>query len=83
MDQNNYRFSSKYNYCNYNQQIIQDEREAHEQEKEDIFYTVNVQYFRPYKMYFLIIPREYLDNIDSLRKSKNDIFAKGKILTFK
>ena len=82
MDQNNYRFSSKYNYCNYNQQIIQDEREAHEQEKEDIFYTVNVKYFRPYRMYFLIIPKEYLDNIDSLRKSKNDIFAKGKILTF-
>ena len=82
MDDYNYRFSSKYNYCNYNHKIIQKERKAHELEKEDIYYTVNVQYFRPYRMYFLIIPKEYLNNIDSLRKSKNDIFAKGKILTF-
>ena len=43
---------------------------------------MNVQYFRPYRMYYLIIPREYLNNIDTLRQNKNDIFAKGKILTF-
>ena len=75
-------FPSKYAYCSYNQRIIQKEREAHKLEKEDIYYTVNVQYFRPYRMYYLIIPREYLNNIDTLRKNKNDIFAKGKILTF-
>ena len=38
--------------------------------------------FRYYKMYFLIIPKSYLDNVEYLRKNKNDIFAKGKILTF-
>ena len=75
-------FPSKYAYCSYNQRIIQKEREAHKLEKEDIYYTVNVQYFRPYRMYYLIIPREYLNNIDTLRQNKNDIFAKGKILTF-
>ena len=63
-------FPSKYAYCSYNQRIIQKEREAHKLEKEDIYYTVNVQYFKPYRMYFLIIPREYLDNIDSLRHSQ-------------
>ena len=75
-------FPSKYAYCSYNQRIIQKERETHKLEKEDIYYTVNVQYFKPYRMYYLIIPREYLNNIDTLRQNKNDIFAKGKILTF-
>ena len=69
-------------YCDYNHKIIQKEREKHESEKEDIYYDVHVEYFRPYRMYFLIIPKSYLDNVEYLRKNKNDIFAKGKILTF-
>ena len=33
-------------------------------------------------MYYIKIPKEYLNLINNLRKRKEDIFAKGKILTF-
>ena len=82
MEEEDYVFESKDDYCDYNHKIIQKEREKHESEKEDIYYDVHVEYFRPYRMYFLIIPKSYLDNVEYLRKNKNDIFAKGKILTF-
>ena len=82
MEDDDYVFESKDDYCNHNHKIIQEERKKHESEKEDVYYNVHVEYFRPYRMYFLIIPKSYLDNVDYLRKNKNDIFAKGKILTF-
>ena len=47
-----------------------------------IHYKVDVMYYEDYEMYYLIIPEDYLNNIDELRQNKNDIFAKGKILTF-
>ena len=82
MEEDDYAFQSKHSYCKYNHKIIQQERRNHESEKKEVYYNVHVEYFRPYRMYFLIIPKSYLDNVDYLRKNKNDIFAKGKILTF-
>lgn len=75
-------FRSKNDYCNYNHKIIQNERGKHESEKENISYSVTVKYYRPYRKYYLIIPKRYLDNESILIKDKNDIFSKGKILTF-
>ena len=77
-----YVFKTKDQYFNYNSKIIEEEKDKHESEKNVIYYTVNVQYYRPYRMYYIIIPRNYLKDIDLLRENKMDIFAKGKILTF-
>ena len=77
-----YVFKSKDDYFYYNRRIIEEERTKHESEKDIISYKVNVQYYRPYRMHYITIPKSYLRDIDYLRENKLDIFAKGKILTF-
>ena len=77
-----YSYDSKEDYFDYNSQVIQEEREEHESKENITYYLVKVQYYHYYKMYYFIIPKEYLDELDYLRENKMDIFAKGKILTF-
>ena len=79
---NKYVYSSLENYFNVNSKIIERERKKHQLQQKKTYYTVNVQFFNYYKMFYIVIPRNYLNNIDYLRKNKMDIFAKGKILTF-
>jgi hypothetical protein len=69
-------------YFDINNKIINRERQKHRSQNQITYYTVDVKYFSFYKMYYIIIPRNYLNNLDYLRKNKTDIFAKGKILTF-
>ena len=77
-----YSFDSKKDYVEYNSAIIQAERKRHQKNQKVTYYTVNVEFYPYNKKYYLIIPKRYLDNINYLRRNKNDIFAKGKILTF-
>ena len=77
-----YAYSSLENYFNVNSKIIERERKKHESQQKKTYYIVNVKYFKYYKMFYIIIPRNYLYNIDYLRRNKTDIFSKGKILTF-
>ena len=77
-----YSFDSKKDYVEYNSAIIQAERKRHQKNNKVTYYTVNVEFYTYNKKYYLIIPKRYLDNIKYLRRNKNDIFAKGKILTF-
>jgi len=77
-----YSYDSKEDYFDYNSQVIQEEREEHESKENITYYPVKVQYYHHYKMYYLVIPKEYLDELDYLRENKMDIFVKGKILTF-
>lgn len=77
-----YKYKSKLDYGKINREIVLEEKSKHETKQNSIHYNVEVMYYEDYEMYYLIIPEDYLNNIDELRQNKNDIFAKGKILTF-
>ena len=77
-----YTHKSKLDYGKINREIVLEEKSKHEIKQNSIHYNVEVMYYEDYEMYYLIIPEDYLNNIDELRQNKNDIFAKGKILTF-
>ena len=77
-----YQYKSKKEYSSLNKKIVSDQQKEHETKQNTIYFTVNVDYYDEYKKYYLVIPQLYLDQIETLRKKKQDIFAKGKILTF-
>ena len=77
-----YKYSSKNEYSEINRGIISKLQEEKESQQSITYYTINVEYYDEYDMHYLTIPKEYLNQIDDLRKKKEDIFAKGKILTF-
>ena len=89
-DNNEYKYSTKENYSKINKAKVQEEKELKFSKQSSISYSVNVDYYEYYDeyykeksgLYYIIIPKEYLDNIENLRKDKNDIFNRGKILTF-
>ena len=78
----NYAYESLENYSKINSEIIKKEQRKHESLQNRTKYSVRVEYYYPSWHYYLIIPRNYLNNVDYLRRTKNDIFAKGKILRF-
>ena len=78
----NYAYESLEKYSEINSEIIKKEQRKHESLQNRTKYSVRVEYYYPSWHYYLIIPRNYLNNVDYLRRTKNDIFAKGKILRF-
>ena len=89
-DNNKYKYTTKENYSKINIAKVLKEKNLNFSKVKSISYTVNVDYYEYYDeyykkkrgLYYLIIPKEYLDNLENLRKEKNDIFTRGKILTF-
>jgi len=77
-----YQYSSKKEYSSINKKIVEKKRQLHEEKQNKTYYSVEIKYYKPYKMYYVDIPQEYLNNIKQLRKKKEDIFSHGKILTF-
>ena len=77
-----YQYESKEEYSKINIEIVSNRQGEHEEKQNTIYYTVNLKYYNNYQMYYIEIPRQYLKQINNLRKRKEDIFAKGKILTF-
>lgn len=77
-----YQYSSKKEYSLINKKIVSNLRKEHESKQNSIYYTINVEYYYPYKSYYVVIPSDYLRQLKTLRKRKEDIFSKGKILTF-
>ena len=85
-----YKYATKEKYSEINQKRVIKEKEAKQSKQISISYTVKVDYYEYYDeyyeeergIYYLIIPKEYLNDIDKLIKEKNDIFSRGKILRF-
>ena len=85
-----YKYATKEKYSEINQKRVIKEKEAKQSKQISISYTVKVDYYEYYDeyydeyrgIYYLIIPQEYLNDIDKLIKEKNDIFSRGKILRF-
>ena len=79
---NKYKYESKEKYSKINKKKVKEEQAKHTSKQSSIFYTVELKYYREYEIYYIIEPKVYLENIEELRKEKNDIFTKGKILRF-
>ena len=94
--ENNYRYYSKKDYSSINKSIVYEEKEKRQSKQNSIFYTVELKYYyyennydyeddyydeNDIGVYYIVIPKEYLENKQNLIKDKNDIFSKGKILT--
>ena len=77
-----YEYSSKNEYSEINLSKISKLQEEKENQQNITYFTVNVEYYDEYEMHYLTIPKDYLNQIEDLRKKKEDIFTKGKILTF-
>ena len=85
-----YKYRTKEKYSRMNQKRVTQEKEDKQSKQISISYTVKVDYYEYYDeyydeyrgIYYLIIPQEYLNDIDKLIKEKNDIFSRGKILRF-
>ena len=77
-----YAYNFMEEYCIKNRRIVHQKKKEQEIQHKTTYYKVNVQYYKLYQMYYVVIPFNYLMNINHLRKTKTDIFAKGKILTF-
>ena len=82
------RYNSLEEYFDINSKIIYKEKQAKQSEKNSISFKVNIkfqkydEFKRYYPRYYLPLPDEYLENIEELKESKNDIFERGKILRF-
>ena len=81
-DNEKYQYNSKDEYSSINKQIVSNQKHLHETKQNSIYYSVEIKYYKYYEMYYLIMPQEYLSQIENLRQNKEDIFSKGKILTF-
>ena len=81
-EEENYEYESKEQYSEINKKIVSELQLEKEEKQNRFYYTVNLEYYNDYEMYYITIPQNYLDQIEELRKRKEDIFAKGKILTF-
>ena len=79
---NKNKYESKEKYSKINKKKVKEEQAKHASKQSSIFYTVELKYYREYEIYYIIEPKVYLENIEELRKEKNDIFTKGKILRF-
>ena len=77
-----YKYSSKNEYSEINRSKISKLQEEKENQQSITYYTINIEYYIEKEMYYLTFPKEYLDQIEDLRKKKEDIFSKGRILTF-
>ena len=89
-ENNKHKYTTKENYSKINKAKVLKEKELKFSQQNSISFKVNVDYYEYYDeyyeeqrgLYYLIIPKEYLDNVENLRKDKNDIFTRGKILKF-
>ena len=81
-ENNKYKYTIKENYSKINKAKVLKEKELKFSQQNSISFQVNVDYYEYYEeqrgLYYLIIPKEYLDNVENLRKDKNDIFIRGK-----
>ena len=89
-NENNYRYETKENYSSINKEKVLEAQKKNARQQKSIFYSVDLYYYEYYDeyykkkrgIYYIIIPKDYLENKEQLVKEKNDIFSKGKILRF-
>ena len=89
-NENKYQYKTKENYSLINKEKVSEAQRKNTKQQKSIFYSVDLNYYKYYDeyykeyrgIYYIIIPKDYLENKEQLIKEKNDIFTKGKILRF-
>jgi len=46
-----YQYSSKKEYSSINKKIVEKKRQLHEEKQNKTYYSVEIKYYKPYKMY--------------------------------
>ena len=81
MNQNNgYSYESIEQYYSINFEKINNLQQSNEENHNDNSFKINLKYYN--SSYYLEPPKNYINNLQSLKQNKKDIFSKGKILTF-
>ena len=81
-----YKYRTKEKYSRINQKRVIKEKQVKQSKQISISYTVKVDYYEYYDeyyeedrgIYYLIIPKAYLDDIDKWKKRKMIFFLVGK-----
>ena len=93
-DDNNFqpkdKYTDKQQYSKINKKIVENERKKHLSKQKETWYAISIKLYKyrdtegeEYVSSYLEIPNNYSENLAKLIKKKEDIFTKGKILTFK
>ena len=79
---NNYSYESIEQYYTINLETISNLQQSHQENQNDNSYIIYLDYYYPFDTYYLEPPENYILNLEELKQNKEDIFSKGKILTF-
>lgn len=82
MEEEKYKYNSKAEYISINKNKVSALQKLHQKNQNTNNYSIHLKYYDPYMRYYLIPPKNYMSQLDQLKNNKEDIFSKGKILTF-
>ena len=79
---NNYSYQSIQQYYSINSEKIFNLQQLNTDNHNDNIFEIYLDYYYPLRRYYLEPPESYISNLEELKQNKEDIFSKGKILTF-
>ena len=79
---NNYSYQSIQQYYTINSEKISYLQQLNRENQNDNSFRIRLKYYNPFRIYYLEPPESYISNLEELKQNKEDIFSKGKILTF-
>lgn len=75
-------YKSRQDYSEQNIPIVESQLKQHLQNQDFLSYKIYLKYFFRLKLYYIDIPFDYKKNLNYYEKYKQNIFSKGKILSF-
>ena len=82
MEEEKYKYNSKEEYISINKNKVSALQKLHQKNQNTNNYSIYLDYYYPYMRYYIIPPKNYMSQLEQLKNNKEDIFSKGKILTF-
>ena len=79
---NKFKYNSKKEYVSINKQKVSSLQKIHQKNQNVNYYTIYLNFYEPNQKYYVIPPKQYISELETLATNKEDIFSKGKILTF-
>lgn len=81
---NNYYYNSKGEYASINKKIVQKEQRKHLETQNFLSYKIYLDYYYNYfyESYYIVIPKDYKKNFDYYKSNQENIFSKGRIISF-
>ena len=79
---NKFKYNSKKEYVSINKQKVSSLQKIHQKNQNVNHYAIYLNFYEPNQKYYVIPPKQYISELETLVTNKEDIFSKGKILTF-